>query len=242
MARRETISSLSTPAARRSSWPLTARATASPPATSRNYVFHGDGGSDAATLTGGKSGANDATLNANGSGDLDNSTAGFAVSVDGMAAIHANGHAGDMAQFYDSPQERHVLRLHGLPEQRPALGGYDGTGYSNSASGFGTNLGYSTAGGSDTAVFFDSAGDNTFYAYADYNGSGQQLAGMFGKNLGAGIPTRPRASAPTSAISTAGGSDTAIFFDSPGDDTYYAYADYKSGQPMAGMYGSYGRI
>ena len=55
-----------------------------------------------------------------------------------------------------------------------------GSGYSNAASGFGTNVGYSTNGGSDTAAFFDSPGNDTFYAYADYNKSGTPLAGMYG--------------------------------------------------------------
>ena len=53
-----------------------------------------------------------------------------------------------------------------------------GSGYSNAASGFGTNVGYATNGGSDLAAFFDSQGHATYYAYGDYNNSGQPFAGM----------------------------------------------------------------
>ena len=56
-------------------------------------------------------------------------------------------------------------------------------GYSNMAKGFGTNVGYATNGGSDTAAFFDSPGNDTYYAYADYNKSGKSLAGMFGSGV-----------------------------------------------------------
>ena len=76
-----------------------------------NYVFNGDGG--IATLTGSASG-NSAQLSANGSGQLNNSSAGFAVAVDGMTSINVNGHAGDTAEFFDSPGKRHVLCLRGL--------------------------------------------------------------------------------------------------------------------------------
>ena len=55
-----------------------------------------------------------------------------------------------------------------------------GGGFANSASGFGTNVGYATNGGSDTAYFFDSPGNDTFYAYADYATSGKPSAGMYG--------------------------------------------------------------
>ena len=241
------------------------------------------------TLTGSASG-NSALLYANGSGQLDNSTAGYAVAVDGMASINATGHAGDTAQFFDSPGndtfyayadynnsgqplagmygqrlfqlgqrlrhqhrlfdqrrqrygrllrlagQRHVLCLRGLQQQRqaPWRACTGSRAITNSASGFATNVGYSTNGGSDTAVFFDSPGNDTFYAYADYNNSGQPLAGMYGTRvfqsaIGFGSNV---------GYSTNGGSDTAVFFDSPGNDTFYAYADYNnSGQPLAGMAG-----
>ena len=120
-------------------------------------------------------------LYANGSGQLDNSTAGYTVTVDGMASINVNGHAGDTAQFFDSPGNDTFYAYADYNNSgKPLAGMYGSGGYSNSASGFGTNIGYSTNGGSDTAAFFDSPGNDTFYAYADYNNSGQQLAGMYG--------------------------------------------------------------
>ena len=120
-------------------------------------------------------------------------------------------------------------------------GSYGGLAYSNSASGFATNVGYSTNGGNDTAVFFDSPGNDTFYAYADYNQQRPALGGHVRQlrrlrpysNLANGFGTNV-------GYSTNGGSDTATFFDSAGNDTFYAYANYNnSGQPLAGMYGSY---
>ena len=76
-------------------------------------------------------------------------------------------------------------------------GSYGG-GYTNSASGFATNVGYSINGGSDTAAFFDSPASDTFYSYADYDNSGQPLAGMYGSygggytNSASGFATQRR--------------------------------------------------
>ena len=236
------------------------------------------------------------SLYANGSGQLSNSTAGYTVNVDGMASIIATGHAGDTAQFFDSPGNDMFYAYADYNDSGQQLAGMYGSGYSNSASGFGTNIGNSTNGGNDMAGFFDSPGNDTFYSYTDYNNSGQQLAGMygsygggysnsakgFGTNVGFSsnggsdtavfydslgndhllclrrlpeqrpavgghaaepavrIPTRPGASPRIVAYSTAGGSDTAEFFDSPGNDTFSAYANYNgSGQTLASMYGSY---
>ena len=105
-------------------------------------------------------------------------------------------------------------------------GSYGG-GYANSASGFATNLAYATAGGSDTAYFYDSPGKDTFYAYGDYNNSGKTAAGMYG-SYGSGYANAASGFATNLAYATAGGSDTAYFYDSPGNDTFYAYADYNN--------------
>ena len=147
-------------------------------------------------LTGG-TGGNSALLCANGSGQLDNSTAGYAVAVDGMTAINAYGHAGDTAQFFDFAGNATYYAYADYNNSGQPLAGMVGSGYSNLASGFGTNIAYSTNGGSDTAVFFDSQGNAAFYAYADYNNSGKPLAGMYGAPA---IPIWPAASPPTSRI------------------------------------------
>ena len=110
-----------------------------------------------------------------------------------------------------------------------------GNGYSNAASGFGADVGYSTPALNDTAAFYDSAGNATFYAYADYANTGQPLAGMMGSgysNLASGFATNV-------ATSTSGGTDTAEFFDSVGNATFYAYG---GSQPSTGMYGSYSGV
>ena len=237
-------------------------------------------------------GGNSALLYANGSGQLDNSTAGYAVAVNGMASIHVNGHAGDTAQFFDSPGNDTFYAYADYNNSgQPAAGMYGRRAIANSASGFGTNVGYSTNGGSDTAYFFDSPGNDTFYAYADYNtAASRRRACTAATAATARTPTRPTASPRTSAIrptaaairpissirrattpsmptrittaaravgrhvrqlrqrlqrrsyansasgfgtnvgySTNGGSDTAYFFDSPGNATYYAYAYAKNG-------------
>ena len=196
-----------------------------------SYVFHAAGGT--ATLTAG-AGANSAVLYANGSGQLNDSTAGYAVAVDGMAAINVNGHAGDVAQFFDSPGNDTFYAYADYNQSGKSLAGMIGSGYANTASGFGTNIGYATNGGSDTASLFDSPGNDTFCAYADYNQSGKPLAGMFGSgycNLASGFGTNV-------GYATNGGSDTASLFDSPGNDTYYACADYnQSGKSLSGMFG-----
>ena len=114
------------------------------------YLFLGNGSGASATLTGSASG-NSALLYANGTGQLNNSTAGYAVSVDGMASMHANGHVGDTVKFFDSPgnDTYYAYADYGTTDE-PSSGMY-GSGFSNSATGFGTNIGYSTNGGSDTA-------------------------------------------------------------------------------------------
>ena len=120
------------------------------------------------------------------------------------------------------------------------LAGMSGTGYSNTASGFAIDVGYASTGSSDTASLFDSPGNDTFYAYADANGGGLPLAGMYGSYAGFGAYYNTASGFATNVGYSSGGNDTASLFDSPGNDTFYAYADYNgSGRPLAAMYGSY---
>jgi hypothetical protein len=208
--------------------------------TFANYVFHGDGGRDFTYLAGIASG-NRAILNADGSGRFTNSTAGYAVNLDGMTSIIAAGHTGDMVQFYDSPQND-IFYGYAADAGGQLLAGIyaAGGGYSHSASGFGINLGYASKGGSDTAVFFDSVVNDTFYSYADYISSGGQLAGMYGDYAG-GYSNSASGFGTNIGISSKGGSDMAGFFDSAGSDLFYAYANYNSsGQHLAGMLGGSG--
>ena len=81
-----------------------------------------------------------------------------------------------------------------------------GGGYSNSAKGFATNVGTATNGGSDAAEFFDSPGNDTFYAYANYQNSGQTLAGMYG-SYGGGYSNSASGFATMVGNSTSGGND-----------------------------------
>ena len=77
----------------------------------------------------------------------------------------------------------------------------------------------------DTARFYDSPGDDTFYASANYGNSGRNSAGMYG-SYGGGYFNSASGFGINLAYSTKGGSDTSIFYDSPGNDEFYAYADY----------------
>ena len=121
---------------------------------------------------------------------------------------------------------------------KPLGGHVRGSGYSNAASGFATNVGYSTNGGSDTAVFFDSPGNNTFYAYADYNNSGKPLAGMSGSRR---IPTRPAVSPPTSAMRpTAATIRPLLRLAGQRHVLCLRGLQATAAQPLAGMYGGSG--
>ncbi len=168
---------------------------------------------------------------------------GFATNVGN--STHAGG---DTAYFYDSPGND-TYYAHADSGGSPAAGMYGGVsgtpglggGYANSASGFATNLAYSINGGSDTAYFFDSQGNATYYAYAGYGASGKPAAGMYGSYGSVVYANAATGFGTNMGNSTHAGSDTAYFYDSQGGDTYYAYADYgASGKPAAGMYGSYG--
>ena len=296
-----------------------------------NYVFQGGGGSDTATLTGSPAGGNSALLYINGTGQLNNTSQDFAVSVSGMTSIVANGYAGDIAQFYTKKGVTGDNTYYAYADNaaynsgaaaEPSAGMY-GTGYSNVANGFSTNIGYSNHAG-DVAYFYGSTGSDTFYANADYNSSGVHTAGMLGSYTGRpghrelcqcghrlrherrqhaaqheryGLFLRRRGQRHLLRLrlsqerqqrralgghvrqfrrrvlqcghglrhqrrqlcaSTSGNPDrahtavqiptatgTAYFYDSPGNNVYYAYgdfADYVSSNPSgpsAGMYGSY---
>ena len=172
-----------------------------------------------------------------------NPAASYAVIVVGMANINVSGNAAGIADFFDAPGSGTADTFYAYADNNGQslagmYGSYGGQSYSNSASGFGTNVGYATKN-SDTAVFFDSPEINTFYAYPDYNLSGQNVAGMLG-TLANGYYSNAASGFGTSfADSINGGSDIAAFFDSPGTNTFSAHADYN-GKPLASMSGSYG--
>ena len=117
-----------------------------------------------------------------------------------MTSINAYGHAGDTAQFFDSAGNATYFAYGDYNNSGQPLAGMVGSGYSNLAGGFGTNIAYSTSGGGDTAVFFDSQGNATFYAYADYNRAASHWRGM----TATAIPIWPAASPPTPRIRSGG--------------------------------------
>ena len=118
--------------------------------------------------------------------------------------------------------QRHVLCLRRLQQQRQAVGGHvrQLRGYANSATGFATNVGNATYGSGDTAYFEIRAGNDTFYAYANYLSSGQTYAGMNGSgyaNLAKGFSTMI-------GTATYGTGDVADLYDSRGNDALYTDA------------------
>ena len=86
----------------------------------------------------------------------------------------------DTAEFFDAPGTNTFYAYGAYSNSGQPLAGMYGTGYSNSAKGFSENVAYAINGNNDTAEFFDAPGSNTFYAYGDYNNSGQPVAGMYG--------------------------------------------------------------
>ena len=140
------------------------------------YLFLGNGSGAGALLAGSSAGGDTALLYANGSGQLNNSTAGYAVAVDGMSSIHVSGQESDTAKFFDSPGNDTFYAYADYDNDGPAAGIYGG-GFANSASGFGTNLGYSTNGGSDTAYFFDSQGNSTYLCLRRLRNQRQAIIG-----------------------------------------------------------------
>jgi hypothetical protein len=154
-----------------------------------------------------------------------NMAIGFASNI-GHAA-----HASDRADLYDTTGNATFFSYDSYGGQELSGMHDPAYSYSNMAFGFGTNVGSSTNGSSARADFYDSLGQASFYAYANYNNSGQPLAGM----LGNGYSNSASGFATNVATATSGGSsDTAAFF---GSGQYYYSANYNnSGQPLAGMY------
>jgi hypothetical protein len=184
-----------------------------------------------------------------GYGAYANAASGFATNVG--STTHGSN---DTAYFFDSQGNATFYAyadnnsVNGASGEPAAgmYGSYSGYGaYANSASGFAINIGISTHGSGDTAYFYDSQGGATYYAYADFTGSGFSgpSAGMYGSYAGYGKYANWTSGFATNiGNSTHGSNDTAYFYDAQGNATYYAYADYTgsgSSGPSAGMYGSY---
>ena len=202
------------------------------------YADYGNTGKPSAGMYGGVPGTP-------GHGGYANSANGFAANVG-----YSTDRGSDTAYLYSSPSGNDTFYAYAYDE---ALGGPTagmfgayGGGYASVANGFATNIGNAVNGGGDTAYFYDSPGNDTFYAYGDYNNTGEPSAGMYG-----GVPGTPgqgggyfnvaNGFGTNVGYSTAGGSDTAYLYDSPGNDTFYAYANYNNtGQTSACMYGPYG--
>jgi subtilase family serine protease len=211
------------------------------PGDFNSYVFVGSGSGEFASIEGGSSGVNTAILYANGNGQLVNTTEGFTFTASGMASMHVYGNAADTAEFYDTTAADTFYSYADYANSDQQLSGMLGSNYSNSASGFGTNIGISAGGGKDIAGFFDAPGTNTYYAYADYggapSGSGKSLAGM----IGSGYSNTAKGFAMNAAYAVNGGGDTSVFYDAPGTNTFYSYADYNhTGTQLAGMLGNFG--
>ena len=114
-----------------------------------------------------------------------------------------------------------------------------GSGYSVHASGFQIAIGFLTAGGTDTANlspnttttnyvygtskgtvnYFDSKGNDTFYGVPQ---------GRYSVMLGTGYYNEGISFGTVVANSTSGGTDTAVFYDTSGNDTYTSQGNTSS--------------
>jgi hypothetical protein len=195
-----------TPGAVRDSLALNGTALAVDTASVDTVVFQGNGGSDSAILAALPGGGNTLLLSPGGSSL---SGPGYAVRLQGVAAVWATGGSGDSASLSDPTASDDFVA-------KPALAYLTGSGFYGQANGFATVVGVS--GG--TAYLYDSAGNDVFVGTPTY----AYLTGPGSFNEAAGFKT-------VLAYSTAGGSDTAELADAgPGGSAFvatptYAYLD-----------------
>jgi hypothetical protein len=149
-----------------------------------------------------------------GSGYAD-SASGFSTNV-GYAV---NG-GSDAAYLFDSPGSNTYTAYADYNNGGKPLASMSGGSYSNSANGFRTNVGYAVNGSSDGAYLYDSPGNDTFYASANYNNSGKPLASMSGA-YGGGYSNSAIGFGTSVGYSTNGGTDTADLVGSSGNNALY---------------------
>ena len=149
-----------------------------------NYVYNVDGSRGTVKATGSASG-NIATFHDN-KAQLENSAAGYALTVNGRASIYFSGHEGDTANFFDSSMGNdafYAWASHPNFGDQP-VAEMSGSGCADYAIGFGANTAQSR-GGSHAAYFYTAAyeglpGGDTFLSWENQPNFGQPAAEMCG--------------------------------------------------------------
>ncbi len=179
-----------------------------------SILFEAGAGTDTVVVTGGLQ-ADTAKLYANGSvaffGD------GYTVTATGAEVISVNGSGNDMAEFYDSAGSDTFVAF-------PTYSRMTGTGFSNTASGFGDVRAFAENDGADDfAEIYDTDGDNHtrhFPAFTDMAQSGGTVQRyVYAQNF-------DRINAYSTSGSATAGGDFVEFWDSTGRDTFQAYPDF----------------
>ncbi len=135
----------------------------------------------------------------------------------GFAAVHAYSTQGgdDSARLYDSAGDDLFTAY---PTSGLLTGAPDNpTKYSIQASGFRYLQAFATGGGNDEASLSGSPGDDTLAAYPTYTSLSNTTPGQ-------AFYIRANYFGQVTATATAGGSDIARFYDSPGDDVFTFHA------------------
>ena len=142
-------------------------------------------------------------------GGYANAASGFATNI-----AYSTSGGSDTAYFYDSPGNDTFYAYGDYDNSGKPLAGMYGSyggGYSNAASGFATNIAYSTSGGSDTASSSTRLATIPSMPMRDYDNSGKPSAGMYG-SYGGSYSNAANGFSTNIGYSTSGGSDTAYFY------------------------------
>ncbi len=160
--------------------------------------FDGGTGNDGVTLNG----SSDREIVRLRAGNVVYDGLDFLLTATDVENVLAYGSGDDAAYFYDTIGKETFTA-------RPYWAQMTGTGFTNTSSGFSTNIAYST-GGDDRASLFDSSGSDTFYARPGY-----------AYLRGAGFQNYVSSFDDVRAYATEGGIDRAYLFDSSGNDTFF---------------------
>ena len=145
-----------------------------------------------------------------GSGFLSYSSGGFTINAGG-GEIYIYGQAEDTATLIDSAADD---TFYGIPAYSIMAYG-DGVGVFSQATGYGSVLARSISGGNDTALLYDTAGNDVF-------NSSVPMSSL----VGPGYSNRAESFKNVFAFASMGGNDTAEMHDTIGDDGFYATPDY----------------
>lgn len=168
-------------------------------------VINGGNGSDVLNVNG-SSATETATYN---STSFSVAATGFSLSTTGFTNISMAGGAADSAVLNGTSGNESLMATSTYSQM-------DGSGFRFIANGFGNVAAYASTG-TDTAVFYDSSGDDRFYSTENYGLMRGPNDNFY--NYAEGFDTNY-------AYSQNGGTDYAYFYDSSGADRFYSTETY----------------